>query len=57
MKRREDVFLVLTEILKFYEAYRNTLRFNEGKSIKRTLETYSDFYDWIYCIGKFKEQE
>ncbi len=47
MKKRKEVFETLNQILLCYESYRNILKLTQDKAIKKTLDTYSDFYEWL----------
>ena len=47
MKSKKEVFDTLETILGFYENYRTTLGLSVEEATKKTLETYSDFYEWL----------
>ena len=47
MKKKELVFETLKQILGFYDSYRITLKMSKEEAIKKTLETYDDFYEWL----------
>jgi len=48
MKTKKDVFDTIENMLTFYENYRVTLGLSEEEAKKKTLNTYYDFYDWLY---------
>ena len=47
MKSKKDVFNTLETILGYYEIYRANLNLSIEDATKKTLETYSDFYEWL----------
>jgi len=47
MKTKEQVFETLRFILTFYENYRFVVNYSEEEAKKKTLQVYSDFYDWL----------
>lgn len=51
MKNKEDVTETLRMILSFYDTYRE-MNISKEESIRRTLENYDDFYEWIYELNK-----
>jgi hypothetical protein len=50
MKSREDVNETLKMILDRYDTNRCFLKYDKERAILRTLESYDDFYDWVYEI-------
>ena len=53
MKTKDDVILTLKTMLDLYDTYR--VEMNKHESIKKTLDAYYDFYDWIYNLGEYKK--
>jgi hypothetical protein len=52
MKSKEDVFETLKMILEWYDTNRVFLKMSKEKAIEKTLDNYSDFYEWIYDKGE-----
>ena len=46
-KNKKMVFQTLRYIIKCYESEKGILNRNKRNAVKRTLETYEDFYEWL----------
>jgi len=47
MKSKKVVLDTLKIILGFYDSYRIIYKMPKEEAIKKTLETYDDFYEWL----------
>jgi len=47
MKSKKMVFATLEIMLAYYDNFRFILKMTEADAVKKTLETYSDFYEWL----------
>lgn len=47
MKTKKEIFETLECILTCYDSYRINLDLSEEQAQQKTLDTYSDFYEWL----------
>lgn len=53
MKNKKVVFDTLRQMLRFYDNYRFLMKMTEDEATEKTLEVYSDYYEWLK--GELKE--
>jgi hypothetical protein len=47
MKSKKWFFEALRIFLNFYDGYKEGLDLSHDEAVKRTLEAYDDFWDWL----------
>ena len=47
MKSKKMVYATLKIMLTFYDNYRFVMKMSEEDAVKKTLEVYDDFYEWL----------
>ncbi len=47
IRSKEGVFATLKQMIEFYNSYREVLKLNHEEAMKKALDAYFDFYEWL----------